>query len=250
MASNIYEWINEYGRNLCPGTRPDTFGEGMRVAKDEVRRLLPTPEERVLEDIKVALRQPGTKGSYVDWAKHVRDRYDEYEALKLEIEEAKGLLGSGGDDTLKGRIESMLAEFHEMKEAIKACLVAFYVGDGKVVAVEALVPHLRKFRDLISDLKTRKFPFRGPGTPYDRGRMDCYQDRCENVPFASIGGQECRHCMKTPKHIKPDDAPEYLAGYISMARDLYGEDWNSCKFEWVVTFEINADGTERKKGEI
>lgn len=31
--------------------------------------------------------------------------YDEYEDLRLEIEEAKGMLGNGGDGTLKGRIE-------------------------------------------------------------------------------------------------------------------------------------------------
>lgn len=36
----IAEWTHEYGRNLCPGARADTYGEGIRAAKAQVRAIL------------------------------------------------------------------------------------------------------------------------------------------------------------------------------------------------------------------
>ena len=41
------------------------------------------------------------------------------EQLRAELEEACGLLGEGGDNTLKGRVESMLSELEEAREEIK-----------------------------------------------------------------------------------------------------------------------------------
>lgn len=38
-VAKIDSWTHEYGAALCPHG-PDTYGEGMRVAKAEVRRLL------------------------------------------------------------------------------------------------------------------------------------------------------------------------------------------------------------------
>lgn len=69
-------------------------------------------------------------------------------------------------------------------------------------------------------------------SPFERGRADCYQDRCENIPFSSIGGLEARCQPKPPKWVAESEWPEYLRGYISCAEDLYGEDWQTCSFGW------------------
>jgi len=36
----LINWTHEYGASLCPGSRPDTFGEGMRAAKEQVAVIL------------------------------------------------------------------------------------------------------------------------------------------------------------------------------------------------------------------
>lgn len=36
----IAKWSKTYGAALCPGTRPDTFGEGMREAKEQIKSIL------------------------------------------------------------------------------------------------------------------------------------------------------------------------------------------------------------------
>lgn len=39
VVAAIDEWSHEHGAALCP-TGPDTFGEGMRAAKAQIRRIL------------------------------------------------------------------------------------------------------------------------------------------------------------------------------------------------------------------
>ena len=38
----VHAWTHTYGAELCPGVHPDTYGEGVRAAKDAVRRMLET----------------------------------------------------------------------------------------------------------------------------------------------------------------------------------------------------------------
>lgn len=79
---------------------------------------------------------------------------------------------------------------------------------------------------------------------FDRGRADCIQDRCENVPFASVGGPGNRESLMTPGYIHANDKGEYIRGYEEAARALYGEDWRTCSFEWkpVLTIKPNDGG--------
>lgn len=42
FLSRLVEWTHQYGAALCPGSHADTFGEGMRAAKDQVSVLLAT----------------------------------------------------------------------------------------------------------------------------------------------------------------------------------------------------------------
>jgi len=75
---------------------------------------------------------------------------------------------------------------------------------------------------------------------YERGRTDCYLDRCENTPFASVGGLDKRDSPLAPKYIDPQHARGYIAGYESMSEDLYGSDWKTCSFSWKLAVTINA----------
>jgi len=36
----LWKWTHAYGEALCPGSHPDTFGEGMREAKEQVEGLI------------------------------------------------------------------------------------------------------------------------------------------------------------------------------------------------------------------
>jgi hypothetical protein len=40
MFARLWTWTTTYGEALCPRLRADTFGEGMREAKEQVSRLL------------------------------------------------------------------------------------------------------------------------------------------------------------------------------------------------------------------
>jgi hypothetical protein len=81
-------------------------------------------------------------------------------------------------------------------------------------------------------------PIGSETTPRERGGTDCYQDRCENIPFASVGGLEARTAMRRPKWITEEDEAEYLAGYREMAESLYGADWQTCSFGWTPALEL------------
>jgi hypothetical protein len=74
-----------------------------------------------------------------------------------------------------------------------------------------------------------------------RGYNVCYQDRCENVPFSSAGGLDARASLVAPDYIKPDEAGAYLDGYRAMARELYGENWQTCEFEWSPALTIGGN---------
>lgn len=68
--------------------------------------------------------------------------------------------------------------------------------------------------------------------PFRRGQVDCAQDRYENCPFASVGGLEARARLVAPSYISKDQAGRYLEGYAKAALEMYGEDWQTCKFTW------------------
>lgn len=40
LVARLRAWTREFGKELCPGTRPDTYGEGVREAKATVARIL------------------------------------------------------------------------------------------------------------------------------------------------------------------------------------------------------------------
>ncbi len=64
-------------------------------------------------------------------------------------------------------------------------------------------------------------------TPFERGAVDAYQDRCEGCMFASIGGVERRTDPQRPKYISPDQSADYLRGYEHMSWLLHGDDWRT-----------------------
>ena len=48
LRCRVREWTQEYGAALCPGWGVgDTYGEGMRAAKDQVRAILVKAEKRL-----------------------------------------------------------------------------------------------------------------------------------------------------------------------------------------------------------
>jgi len=81
-----------------------------------------------------------------------------------------------------------------------------------------------------------------------RGMHDCYQDRCENIPFASVGGLESREAMKAPGYVKIGEVGDYLDGYRVMARELYGSDWQTCSFSWQPALVIEPADKYGKEG--
>ena len=84
-----------------------------------------------------------------------------------------------------------------------------------------------------------KIQWRGRSNAFDRAKLDAYQDRCENVPFASVGGLDRRGSMFAPKYIDPIDREEYLRGYRAAAREMFGDDWESCVFGWAPAITID-----------
>lgn len=80
---------------------------------------------------------------------------------------------------------------------------------------------------------------------FARGREDCYQDQCENTPFASVGGLDARNAPEAPTYVADADKAEYVAGYCAMASELYGEDWRTCSFGWrpVLTIDVRRGRT-------
>lgn len=80
-------------------------------------------------------------------------------------------------------------------------------------------------------------------SPFERGRSNCSQDRYENAPFASIGGLNRREAMEAPEYIRKHGekyVEEYLAGYRAQAKDLFGDDWETCEFGWSKAITIGG----------
>lgn len=79
---------------------------------------------------------------------------------------------------------------------------------------------------------------------FDKGRMDAYQDRCENTPFLSIGGKLSRTSPKRPEWVSENDWPEYITGYKYCCEEMFGSNWETCHFHWKPALTINP--MERK----
>ena len=78
---------------------------------------------------------------------------------------------------------------------------------------------------------------------WDRGRVDCLQDGCENSPFSCIGGLK-RSAPELPKWIASREdhyRSAWLEGYLDAARYLYGDDWETCSFSWTPAVTVPAD---------
>jgi hypothetical protein len=117
----------------------------------------------------------------------------------------------------------------ESDEALKARLIEM----GRGVNLEAGVPVLPE----------GEMP-EGVNAARRRGMHDCFQDRCENCPFASVGGLDRRSAMKAPGYVKIGQVADYLDGYRVMARELYGSDWETCEFSWQHALTIGDDDGE------
>lgn len=65
-----------------------------------------------------------------------------------------------------------------------------------------------------------------------RGTHDATLDRCENIPFASVGGIDNRSNMTIPHYIHKEDSEIYLSGYKHACKNMFGEDWETCEFGW------------------
>lgn len=84
---------------------------------------------------------------------------------------------------------------------------------------------------------------------YKRGRHDCLQDRCENIPFASIGGLEARDNPVAPKYVHGDAVSAYLQGYKDQASEMFGADWRTCEFNWQPALTIDPNEKRNVEGE-
>lgn len=80
----------------------------------------------------------------------------------------------------------------------------------------------------------------GRSAEYIRGFVEAYQDRCENVPFAGIGGMDSRHTPTFPDYIPEADQAEWLEGYQRYCKDEWGEDWRDAKFGWQPALTIGG----------
>jgi hypothetical protein len=74
---------------------------------------------------------------------------------------------------------------------------------------------------------------------FDWGQNNFTQDRCENAPFASVGGLDKRTAMVAPPFVPEDEQAEYLRGYQHAAMAAYGDDWQTCAFGWKPALTIN-----------
>jgi len=76
--------------------------------------------------------------------------------------------------------------------------------------------------------------------PFERGRLHCYQDACENVPFSSTGGPGARKAMFAPNFVAETDRAAYLSGYRSAALQMYGIDWETCEPHWAPAVRVEG----------
>lgn len=64
-----------------------------------------------------------------------------------------------------------------------------------------------------------------------QGANDCLFDEYEFTPFKSTGGMSNRSNMSIPSYMSEQSREDYLAGYISQAKDMYGDDWQTMSFD-------------------
>lgn len=79
---------------------------------------------------------------------------------------------------------------------------------------------------------------------FERGRLDCAQDACENAPFASVGGMDARKVMVRPHWISESDWPEYLRGYQAGAALCHGDGWEDARFGWSPALTLGKEEAE------
>lgn len=79
------------------------------------------------------------------------------------------------------------------------------------------------------------------GSAFGRGMSDAAQDRCENAPFASVGGLERRTSMRAPSYVSSGDEGEYLRGYRYGALIAYGPGWETAGFGWQPAMTIGGE---------
>lgn len=64
-----------------------------------------------------------------------------------------------------------------------------------------------------------EFRLIGDTSVQHRGAVDAYQDRCEGIPFASVGGNIP---LKVPEYIGVKNAEDYMSGYIGQCVRMFG----------------------------
>ncbi len=77
---------------------------------------------------------------------------------------------------------------------------------------------------------------------YCWGWTTCYQDRCENVPFGTVGGEDARPDIKASDFVPPEKRGAYMAGYRACALRLWGDDYITCSFGWAPVLTIHSNG--------
>lgn len=83
----------------------------------------------------------------LDELEYYKDPDDQIELLKLQIDEARDLLGPGGDCTLKGRVESVLAELDTAKKTLASLRIIFSQDDlssGTLVSRKLMLGRIRE----------------------------------------------------------------------------------------------------------
>ncbi len=86
----LREWTDRYGAELCPGPgRADTYGEGVRASKDQVRRLL-RPLDAAVEPLRV-IEQAARNVARGDILGMTAAEYDEWECQVDTLRDALGV---------------------------------------------------------------------------------------------------------------------------------------------------------------
>ena len=124
-----------------------------------------------------------------------------------------------------------------------------WLTEHKSTAIYADETTLEKIHGHAGKTKIR---WRDQQNNFDRGRLDCAQDGCENAPFGSIGGLKMREALASgdlnvvPSYIEgPWQRAEYARGYVAAATANYGTDWATCSFGWGPAITIGGSPTSR-----
>ena len=123
-------------------------------------------------------------------------------------------------------------------------LVCEYLAEpvGRQRTLTEVVTELRKHKEMETAVDI--VLAMNPESTFRHAQVDAYQDYCENCPFASVGGLDKRADPKAPSYVPEDDKEEYVRGYISAVKEMYGDDWRTCEFSWQPALTIG--GKEEK----